>query len=441
MNENNKNKICINEIPGARKFTLDLLLKAQKNNSFSNILLDSALEGSCLSSPDKALVCTLFYGIIEKRITLDYQISRLSSRAIDLIDGTTLTALRIGLYQLMFLDRIPPHAAIYESVELCPKKSAGFANAILRSFLRQGGAVYPDEENTALYLSVKFSVGLPLCEKLISIYGKDKTASILAAFSEIPPTTLRINTLKTNTQKWMGKAKDAELCALAKNAVKIRGSVRSAYGFDEGLFYVQDEASQLCVKALEAREDQLVMDICACPGSKSFGAAINMNNKGEVFAFDLHAKKLPLIESGAKRLGIDIIKVAECDGRKYLPEFCERADRVLCDVPCSGFGVIAKKPELRYKDPKESELLPQIQYDILSNASRYVKHGGMLVYSTCTILPEENEENINRFLGEHPDFELSPFKSGNLSCEKGFVTLLPDEHHTDGFFIARLKRI
>lgn len=441
MNNSKNKKISINEITGARKFVLDLLLKAQKNNSFSNILLDKALENSYMSSHDKALACTLFYGVIEKRITLDYQIAKLSSRPIDTIDATTLCALRMGLYQLIFLDKIPAHAAIYESVELCPKKSAGFANAILRAFTRSEGVAYPSEDDYAEYLSVRFSVGKALCEKFIAAYGKERATSILAAFDETPPTTLRINTLKTNTQKWMQSAKDAELCALAKNAVKIRGSVRSAYGFDDGFFFVQDEASQLCVKALEAREDQIVMDICACPGSKSFGAAINMNNKGEVYAFDLHAKKLSLIESGAKRLGIDIIKVAECDGRKFLPEFGERADRVLCDVPCSGFGVLSKKPELRYKDPSESAQLPTIQYDILSNASRYVKQGGMLVYSTCTVFPEENEDNINKFLAEHPEFVLSPFKSGNLICEKGYVTLLPDEHHTDGFFIARLKRV
>ena len=441
MNDKKSKTINLNEIASARKFALELLLKAQKNNCFSNILLDSALEGSYLSSPDKALVCTLFYGVIERRITLDYQIARLSSRPLDSIDATTLCALRLGLYQLIFLDKIPAHAAIYESVELCPKRSAGFANAILRAFTRSEGVVYPSEDDYAEYLSVRFSVGGPLCEKLLSIYGKEKTASVLAAFDEIPSTTLRINTLKTNTQKWMGKAKDAELCALAKNAVKIRGSVRSAYGFDKGYFFVQDEASQLCVRALDAREEQVVMDICACPGSKSFGAAIGMNNKGEIYAFDLHAKKLSLITSGAERLGIDIIKVAECDGRKFLPEFAERADRVLCDVPCSGFGVIAKKPELRYKDPSESAQLPSIQYDILSNASKYVKKGGVLVYSTCTVFPEENEENINRFLAEHPEFTLKSFKAGNLSCEKGYITLLPDEHHTDGFFIAKLKRI
>ena len=440
MNEKKNNKVNINEITSARRFAFELLQKAHKNNSFSNILLDSALEGTYLSSPDKALACTLFYGVIEKRITLDYQISRLSSRPIESIDSATLFALRMGLYQLIFLDKIPPHAAIYESVELCPKKSAGFANAILRSFTRSQGVIYPSEDDYAEYLSVRFSVGRPLCEKFISAYGKERAASILAAFDEVPQTTLRINTLKTNTQKWMGKAKDAELCTLAKNAVKIRGSVRAAYGFDKGYFFVQDEASQLCVKALDAKEGQTVMDICACPGSKSFGAAIGMNNVGEIYAFDLHAKKLSLIESGAKRLGIDIIKVAECDGRNYLPEFCERADRVLCDVPCSGFGVIAKKPELRYKDPKESEQLPKIQYDILSNASRYVKRGGTLVYSTCTVFSEENEDNINKFLAEHPEFSLCPIRAGNLFCEKGYITLLPDEHHTDGFFIAKLKR-
>ena len=394
-------KVTLNQITNPRRFVLELLDKAQKNNSFSNLLLDAALEDCALSPADKGLACTLFYGVIEKKITLDYQISLLSSRPIGEIDRTTLNALRMGLYQIIFLDKIPPHAAIYESVELCPQKSAGFANAVLRSFTRGEGVKYPDESDTVLYTSVRYSVCPELAEKLLDVFGTEKAHSILAAFDEIPQTTVRINTLKIHRDKWLAKAKDAEPSALIGSAAKVRGAIRSVYGFDKGYFFVQDEASQLCVSALSAKEGETVMDICSCPGSKSFGAAISMNNNGKIYAFDLHAKKLSLVKSGAERLGIDIIDVAECDGRNFLPEFEERADRVLCDVPCSGFGVIAKKPELRYKDPAESAQLPKIQYDILSNASRYVKHGGVLVYSTCTILPEENELNVKKFLAEH----------------------------------------
>jgi 16S rRNA (cytosine967-C5)-methyltransferase len=178
--------------------------------------------------------------------------------------------------------------------------------------------------------------------------------------------------------------------------------------------------------------------MCACPGSKSFGAALTMENKGELLAFDLSKSKLPLIASGAARLGIDMISSSVRDGRDLLPELEGSADRIICDVPCSGFGVVAKKPEIRYKDIKSAAALPDIQYDILCNAARYLKKGGIMVYSTCTILPEENEENIERFLSSHKDFETVPFKIGELSAEQGMITLLPHIHCTDGFFICKL---
>ena len=220
----------------------------------------------------------------------------------------------------------------------------------------------------------------------------------------------------------------------------MHGTIRSLYGFDDGLFFVQDEASQICVEILGAEPDDTVLDICACPGSKSFGSAIRMQNRGEIHAFDLHEKKLSLVVSGAQKLGITILDTRANDGRSFLPEWEGRADRVLCDVPCSGFGVIAKKPELRYKDPAISAALPDIQRDILETASRYVKNGGTLVYSTCTIFPEENEENVARFLASHPEFSLVPFRVGAFDCPEGQITLLPDRHPTDGFFIAKLTK-
>ena len=212
------------------------------------------------------------------------------------------------------------------------------------------------------------------------------------------------------------------------------------HGFSDGLFFVQDEASQICVGALGAKAEERVIDSCSCPGSKTFGIAIEMENKGEIFAFDLHKNKLSLVLSGAKRLGIDIIKTDAHDAREPIEELFDSADRVLCDVPCSGFGVIAKKPELRYKDPADSERLPDIQLAILKNCSRYLKRGGTLVYSTCTVFSEENEKNVRRFLDESPKFELCPFEYGDFVCESGMATLLPNTHGTDGFFVAKLVR-
>lgn len=425
-----------------RLIAFELLKKAEKCKQYSNIALDRALVDSGLSEQDKALASALFYGVIEKRITLDYQLSSLSARDISTLDTDVLTALRLGLYQLMFLDRIPNHAAINETVSLCSRKTAGFVNACLRSFTRKGAAPLPQRDKDIIeYLSVAYSVNTALCQKLVSIYGADKAENILEGMGAIPPTTVRTNTLKISVEKLGEKLENAVRTPNSPHGFTVRGSVRELYGFEEGAFFVQDEASQICVEALGASEGETMLDICSCPGSKSFGAAINMKNKGKILAFDLHEKKLSLIVSSAKRLGIDIISTSAHDGRDFIPQLEEAADRVLCDVPCSGFGVLGKKPELRYKDPKESEALPKIQYDILCNASRYLKKGGTLVYSTCTIFPEENEKNVEAFLASHPDFSLCPFTVGNIHADNGMITFLPTKDYPiDGFFVAKLTR-
>lgn len=424
-----------------RRLAFSLLQKAEKNGQYTNLALDRALLESELSEPDRALCSILFYGVIEKKIFLDYRIAALSARPIDSLDNDTRIALRMGLYQLIFLDRIPPYAAIFETVALCKKKSAGFVNAILRAHTRTPSTPLPDRETDSIsYLSVAFSVGEALCKKLLSIYGLSRTESLLKAFSSAPPTTLHVNTLKVDRETLSHHIADAEPTPLSPTGLRMRGSVRSLYGFEDGLFFVQDEASQLCVEALSPQSGETVLDICACPGSKSFASAIRMRNEGSLHAFDLHENKLSLVVSGAKKLGITILDTAAHDGRDFLPEWESRADRVLCDVPCSGFGVIAKKPELRYKDPAVSAALPDIQQAILETACRYVRAGGTLVYSTCTVFPEENEENIARFLEKHSEFSLVPFRAGNLDCPEGMITLFPDLHGTDGFFIAKLQK-
>jgi 16S rRNA (cytosine967-C5)-methyltransferase len=424
-----------------RLLAFNLLQKAEKNGQYSNIALDKALSDAKMSDVDSALASALFYGVTEKKISLDFRLSALSSRPLRSLDKSVLCALRLGLYQLMYMDRIPAHAAINETVSLCSKKSAGFVNAILRAHTRNEATPLPDKNNdTVAYLSVKYSIIPSLCEKFLSVFGLDKCESIFKAFEKTPATTLRVNTLRTSREELAKNIPCADLTELSEHGLKIKGSVRSAYGFDDGLFFVQDEASQLCVEALGANAGETIMDICACPGSKSFGSAIRMNNDGKILSYDLHEKKLSLISSGAERLGINIITAAQKDGRDFIPEMEEKADKVLCDVPCSGFGVLAKKPELRYKDPSVSSALPDIQLAILENACRYVKHGGRLVYSTCTVFPEENEDNIRRFIKSHCDFSLTPFCAGALKSDSGMITLLPDEHDTDGFFIAVLTR-
>lgn len=423
-----------------RKLAFSLLQKAETNDQYLNIALDHALEASSLSDLDRALAATLVYGVTERRITLDYQIERLSSRPTEELDLAVRTALRLGLYQLAYLDRIPPHAAVDQSVSLVPRRASGFVNAILRAFTRDPHLRFPArEDDLAAYLSVTYSVGRPLVEKLLLSYGEKTTEDVLRGFEATPSTTISVNTLKI-TRKALAQKLSAEPTAFAPNGLTVRGSIRALDGFSDGEFFVQDEASQLCVEALGAEAGELMIDVCSAPGSKSFGSAIRMKNQGKILSFDLHEKKLSLIHSSAARLGIDIIETQAHDGRDPIPELFDRADRVLCDVPCSGFGVLSKKPELRYKDPAASQALPNIQRDILENACHYVKRGGVLVYSTCTIFPEENEENVRSFLDAHPEFSLTPFSVGSFDCPEGMVTLLPHLHATDGFFIARLRR-
>lgn len=424
----------------ARELAYGLLTKAENSHQYSNIALDNALSKSDLSSIDKGLVSAIFYGVLERRLTLDYQISQLSSRKLEEIDISALIALRMGIYQIIYLDRIPAHAAINETVELCPKKLRGFTNAILRSFLREKKLFLPEKNDTVNYLSVRYSIGVPLLKRFLLIFDEKDTVALLEALNQPQKTTVRANTLLTDRDSLLMNIPNSAPTKNSSSGIYVKGSVRELYGFNEGLFFVQDEASQICVEALGAKPDELIMDICACPGSKSFGAAIKMNNKGNIFAFDLHENKLSLVINNAKRLRIDIINTAKCDGREFLENFEEKADRIICDVPCSGFGVLAKKPELRYKDPNESSALPKIQSDILDNACRYLKKGGTLIYSTCTLFPEENENNVRTFLSRHPDFSLIPWSVGSISADNGMITLLPHIHNTDGFFIAKLIR-
>ena len=420
----------------ARAVALSVLNKCASAEQYSNLALDTALRRSELNDADRGLLTALVYGCIERMLTLDHWISRLSSRPVEEIELSTRNLLRIGLYQLAFLDRIPDHAAVNETVSLAPKKTKGFVNAILRAFLRADKKIpLPRrEEDLVSHLSVKYSFSPSVCRRFLEDFGEERTESLLAAFCKQPPVDLRVNTLLTTSSELMERlnAAGAKAAFTSESPVGITVSgmpVTALPGFEEGLFFVQDEASQLCVEALDAKAGMTLLDVCACPGSKSFGAAIDMKNTGRVISCDLHGNKLSLVRSGAERLGISIIETVQRDARDYNPEWDSIADRVLCDVPCSGFGVFAKKPELRYKDAEKCAGLPKIQREILENACRYLKNGGILVYSTCTVLPAENEGNVNDFLASHPEF----------SCLR-MRTLYPDTDASDGFFFAVLKK-
>ena len=463
-------------IKSPRALALSTLLEVEKGK-YGNIAVDTVLKRTDMSEPDRHLYTALVYGVTERKTTLEFLLGKFSSRPLDQLDGTVRLALCMGLYQLIYLDRVPDHAALDETVSLVSRKVSGFVNAVLRSYLRfeaalpkaSDGSRAPREsklttpaewvsrfpelgEDDLTALSVCYGVPVSLCETFVGALGYNRAASALRGFCEKPPMTVRVNTQKTTPEQLTAELTAAGLTVLpslyASTALRVpEGAITATEAFQRGDFFIQDEASQLCVAALDARPDHIVADTCACPGSKSFGIALTMENRGEVHSFDLHKSKLSLIESGAQRLGLSIVTATERDARKPDPDLLGRCDRVLCDVPCSGLGVIAKKPEIRHKDLTESARLPAIQAAILEASAGYLKPGGVLVYSTCTILPAENGDVVTAFLAAHPEFEpfdfTFPAKDGTVSdivSEGGMVTLLPDENRTDGFFIARLRR-
>ena len=436
-----------------REIVYSSLLKCEKNKSYPNIEIDSAIEKYGLVGVDRSFYTALVYGVIEKLITLDYIIKLYSSRDIEKIDNEIKVILRMGIYQILFMGSVPDHAACNECVELCRKnnkKSAmGFVNALLRETVRKKEKIeYPNKEkDPTKYLSVVYSYPEWLCSMWSCDYGFEKCERLLSSLNDIPDITLRVNTLKTDVEGVLSFLEEngvkAEKGLYSKNAVRLLQPcpITSLDIHKDGRVFVQDEASQICAEVLGAQAGDSVIDTCSCPGGKSFSVAINMKNEGKVRSFDLHGNKLSLVEKGAKRLGIEIIETKEHDGSVCAEEYVGKIDRVLVDAPCSGLGVIAKKPDLRDKEKSAIERLPQIQYKILDAASNYVKDGGVLVYSTCTVNKRENEEVARRFLEDHAEFEAFDFElECGISSVGGMLTLYPDTTKTDGFFISRFKK-
>lgn len=425
------------------------LERCRSGEKFANLELDSAIKKYGLEGTDRGFFTVLVYGVIERRITLDHMIAAFSSIPICKLESRVLTLMRLGAYQIMFLSRTPDSAAVNESVELAKKYTnkgtAGFVNGVLRSIVRNKEALpYPDRESDLIgHLSVTYSIPRWLCEMWVVDHGEEKAEKMLAAVNINPPITLRVNTLKTTRSALIETLAlsgiEARPTELSEDGVRLAGNVpvSDLEAMKNGLCFVQDEASQLCVKALGAMRGETVIDTCCCPGGKSFGIAMDMENEGRLVSLDLHESKLSLVRGGAERLGITVLEGAVHNGTTAKPELVGTADRVLTDAPCSGLGVIAKKPDLRYKSPEDIARLPDLQYRILCSSAEYLKDGGTLVYSTCTVNKRENEEVVQRFLSSHPEFvptgEGMPF--GGPS-----VTLFPDEHHTDGFFIAKMVK-
>lgn len=433
----------------ARDVALTALLRMENDAAYSNLVLDTVLKQTSLSPRDAALTAHIFYGVLERKITLDYTISKLSRTPLKKIHKTVLTIIRMGLYQLYFMDKIPVSAAVNESVNLCKKnnqyKASGFVNGILRTAVRNGKLSMPEEKDEENYLSVRYSCPVPIVHLWIQSYGKDITLKILNALSGRPPVFARVNTLKTTKEALKDKllqdgVRAEDISEPQALLLSDTGSVEHLKAYQNGLFHIQDLASQLCCSVLDVRAGQTVLDVCAAPGGKSFTLAQMMNNQGRIVSGDLYEARLNLIQDGAKRLGIDIIETQCGDAAQgHYP----MADRILCDVPCSGLGVIRRKPELRYKEDLGLKSLPPLQYEIISNCSRYLKPNGILVYSTCTLNPKENQQNVRKFLEQHTDFEPYPIclpqKSNDFQEWENECTLFP-YNGTDGFFISAFRK-
>lgn len=430
----------------ARSVAFDVLLKGIRSGSYANLALDSALSVAGLTDADASLCARLVYGTIEKQMTLDYILNAYTSSPMESLDDDVRTALRLGLYQLREMDKIPAHAALNETVSLVPARKRSFVNAVLRQYLRAPGkTVFPDPEKDPLgSLAVESGIPLSLVRKLTDVLGME-TAS---AFLHSPPPfplTLRVNTLRISRVDCLDLLRrshpDLSFAPTPISPVGILcsgGHPSRLTGFSDGFFFVQDESSQICTCAAGLKPGMTVLDVCACPGSKSLAFAIDLLDRGLVLSRDLHANKLSLIRKSAERLGLSCIRTSPFDARLTDPEWTGKADAVLCDVPCSGYGVIFKKPEIRHKDPALSAGLPSLQLQILESSSAYVRSGGKLIYSTCTVLPEENEGVVRAFLERHPRFVLQSASVGSLGI-RGIQTLYPHVHHTDGFFFAVMK--
>lgn len=430
----------------AREAAVFALERTRRDGAWSSALSDAMKTKYDLDSRSLSLAVSISLGVLQSTALLDYYID-LNSKSASKIEPKVRDIMRSGAYQLIFMDKIPASAAVNESVALCKKlgysRASGFCNAVLRKIASCADKLSePPGKGTAKYLSVKYSHPQQLAQYIVDRRGYDAAEAFLAADNTIPDTCLQVNTLKITPDELMARlSAEGVPCSMhpwLPDCIVTAGSVSSMPGFDEGLFYVQDPAAKCAVLAAALEPGINVLDSCAAPGGKSFAAAIAMRNEGSIDSCDLHDKKIRLISEGAQRLGISCINAFSHDARE---PFYRQYDAIIADVPCSGYGVIRKKPEIRYKPLDDSASMPAIQTAILDNLSKYVKPGGAMVYSTCTVLGRENEDVVKAFLRAHAEFSAEGFTLPNgETAADGYITFWPDIHGTDGFFVSKLRR-
>jgi 16S rRNA (cytosine967-C5)-methyltransferase len=434
-----------------REIAVIALEMVLEEGAYSNIVLRRLLNQYNVEEKDRALVTEIVYGTLKYKYTLDVIISGLVKNPLSKVDKRILNILRMSIYQFIYLDKVPEYAVVNEGVNIAKKSSIGaskFVNGVLRGYLRNKDNNFNKEKGVISELAFNYSFEKWMVKLFVKQYGEERAKKILAGLNTTPSVTVRINSLHSDYDAVWEKLTDLnyniEEGAVCPEAIKIikGSSIENNPLFKEGYFTVQDESAMLATLALDVTENVEVMDICAAPGGKSTHIAELLGGTGKVIAFDLYDHKIKLIMDNAKRLHIENLSAQVMDASVYNDKFNEAFHRVLVDVPCSGFGIIRKKPEIKWtKTMKEVEGLYSMQDIILKNASKYVKAGGVLVYSTCTLNTAENEDRIYSFLKQNSEFSLEVVSFGQrdnfIYNKDGMLTILPDKD-MDGFFIAKL---
>ena len=435
----------------ARETAVLTLAACERQGAWSDGYLKRTIREQGLDRRDGALAARLCYGVLQNKLLLDWRLAQVCSMRLEKLEVKVLCGLRVAAYQLLFLDRIPPSAAVNEAVKLAKRHSrnpraSGLVNGVLRSLLRQGKNLDIQDDDKLKYLSIQYSHPQWLVEEFSTLLGLDGAQQLLAANNEQPFTSAQVNTLKTTPERLAERlwAEEVEVrphpwlegCLLLIGT----GDLERLDAFRRGEFYIQDAASRLAALAAGITPGQRALDCCAAPGGKSFAAALLMENQGKLVSCDIHPHKIKLLEAGRDRLGLSVITPTLQNAAQAREEWLDSFDLVFADVPCSGLGIIRKKPDIRYKDPEQLKGLPKVQRSILDNCARYVRPGGVLLYSTCTVLDQENNGMVDAFLEDYPEFELEPFALPHLGKQPGRITFWPHIHGTDGFFVAKLRR-
>jgi 16S rRNA (cytosine967-C5)-methyltransferase len=435
-----------------RDAALSILMEINNNQAYSNLLLHRTIKKYNIETKDRALLTELTYGTLQHRMTLDYYLEPFVRGK---LDGWVRELLRMSLYQIVYLTKIPPHAVVHEAVEIAKrrghKRIAPTVNGILRSVLRKGVRSLENLEDGVAKIAIETSHPEWLIERWIELYGEEDAIAMAHENNNPASVTMRVNTAKTTVDEAIAalKAEGIEVRrgeVVPESLISESGNPSNTDSFKKGLITIQDESSMLPVNALDVEPGMKVLDMCAAPGGKTTHIAEKMNDEGEVYAHDIHAHKIKLIQSNAERLGLESIIPKSGDSRELVNLYGESSfDRILLDAPCSGFGVIRRKPEIKYvKNENDIKGLLTIQSELLDTAEKLLKPNGIIVYSTCTVEHEENRGMVEKFLEKHKNIELIPLpnlhENKKLSIENDTLQILPQHFGGDGFFVAAFRK-